>query len=46
MAGLNIQATTGVRGLPITPWAGLGVLAIWACAALLCGGLVLKLRDA
>lgn len=46
MAGLNIQATTGVRGLPITPWAGLGVLAIWACAALLCGGLGLKLRDA
>jgi ABC-2 type transport system permease protein len=46
MAGLNIQATTGVRSLPITPWAGLGVLAVWAGVALLCGGLVLRLRDA
>jgi ABC-2 type transport system permease protein len=45
MAGLNIQATVGVRSLPITPWAGLGVLAVWAGAALLCGGIVLKLRD-
>ena len=26
-AGLAIQATTGLRGLPISPWAGLGVLA-------------------
>jgi ABC-2 type transport system permease protein len=46
MAGLNIQATTGLRGLPITPWAGLGVLAVWAGAALVCGGLVLRFRDA
>jgi ABC-2 type transport system permease protein len=46
MAGLNIQATTGLHGLPITPWAGLGVLALWAAAALLAGGLVFKLRDA
>jgi ABC-2 type transport system permease protein len=46
MAGLNIQATTGLRSLPITPWAGLGVLAVWACAALACGGLLLKFRDA
>jgi ABC-2 type transport system permease protein len=46
MAGLNIQATTGLHGLPITPWAGLGVLAAWAGAAILGGGLVLKLRDA
>ena len=45
-AGLEIQATTGLRGLPIGPWAGLGVLAAWAAAALLAGGLVLRLRDA
>jgi ABC-2 type transport system permease protein len=46
MAGLNIQATTGLKGLAITPWAGLGVLAIWAAAGLLAGGLLLRLRDA
>jgi ABC-2 type transport system permease protein len=46
IAGLTIQDTTGLRGLPITPWAGLGVLAIWAGAALLAGALALRLRDA
>jgi ABC-2 type transport system permease protein len=45
-AGLAIQATTDLSSLPISPWAGLGVLAAWAGAALLVGGLVLKLRDA
>ncbi len=45
-AGLTIQATTGLRNLPISPWDGLGVLAIWAGAALLAGGLVLHVRDA
>jgi ABC-2 type transport system permease protein len=45
-AGLTIQATTGLRDLPISPWGGLGVLAAWAAAALLGGGLVLRLRDA
>ncbi len=45
-AGLAIQATTGLRGLPISPWAGLGVLAAWAAAALLAGGLLLSMRDA
>ena len=40
-AGLAIQATTGLRSLPISPWAGLGVLAAWAAAALLAGGLML-----
>jgi len=45
-AGLEIQASTGLRGLPIGPWAGLGVLAAWAAAALLAGALVLRLRDA
>ena len=41
-AGLAIQATTGLRSLPISPWAGLGVLAAWA----LTGGVLLHLRDA
>jgi ABC-2 type transport system permease protein len=45
-AGLAIQATTGLNTLPISPWAGLGVLAAWAAAALLAGGLLLRLRDA
>jgi ABC-2 type transport system permease protein len=45
-AGLDIEATTGLRGLPLSPWAGLGVLAAWAAAALLAGGLLLRLRDA
>jgi ABC-2 type transport system permease protein len=46
IAGLEIQATTGLRSLPISPWAGLGVLAAWATAALLAGTLLLRLRDA
>ena len=45
-AGLAIQATTGLRSLPISPWAGLGVLAAWAAGALLAGGLLLQIRDA
>jgi ABC-2 type transport system permease protein len=45
-AGLAIQATTDLRSLPISPWAGLGVLAAWTAAALLAGALLLRLRDA
>ena len=45
-AGLAIQATTSLRSLPIGPWAGLGVLAAWAAAAMLAGSLLLHLRDA
>ncbi len=45
-AGLAIQATAGLNSMPISPWAGLGVLAAWASAALLLGGLMLRLRDA
>lgn len=45
-AGLAIQATRDLRGLPIGPWPGLGVLAAWASAALLLGGLLLGRRDA
>jgi len=45
-AGLAIQATTDLGSLPISPWAGLGVTAGWAAAALLAGGLLLRIRDA
>jgi ABC-2 type transport system permease protein len=44
-AGLTIQDTTGGH-LPIGPWGGVAVLAIWAAAALLAGGLLLRCRDA
>jgi ABC-2 type transport system permease protein len=45
-AGLTIQDTTGLHGLPVSPWGGLGVLAAWAAGALLAGGLLLRRRDA
>jgi ABC-2 type transport system permease protein len=45
-AGQSIQATTGLDELPIGPWAGLGVLALWAAGALLSGALALQARDA
>jgi ABC-2 type transport system permease protein len=45
-AGLAIQATTDLPSLPIAPWAGLGVTAGWAAAALVAGGLLLRRRDA
>jgi ABC-2 type transport system permease protein len=45
-AGLAVQATTDLRSLPVSPWAGLGVTAGWAAAALLAAGLLLRMRDA
>jgi ABC-2 type transport system permease protein len=45
-AGLAIQATRNIRSLPISPWAGLGILAIWAAGLLLIGLAILKARDA
>jgi ABC-2 type transport system permease protein len=45
-SGLAVQATTHLDSLPIGPWQGLGVTAAWAAAALLAGGLRLRLRDA
>ncbi|REE96334.1 ABC transporter permease subunit [Thermomonospora umbrina] len=45
-AGLAVQATTDLQHLPIGPWKGLGVLALWAGAALLAGGLLFHRRDA
>jgi ABC-2 type transport system permease protein len=45
-AGLTIQDTTGMHHLPVGPWGGLAVLAIWAAVALLAGGVLLRFRDA
>ena len=45
-AGLCIQATVSLRSLPLTPWQGLGVLALWAAGALITGALILRFRDA
>jgi ABC-2 type transport system permease protein len=45
-AGLYIQATTNLHALPLSPWAGLGVLALWSAGTLLLGALSLSLRDA
>ena len=45
-AGLAIQSTTGLNTLPISPWAGLGVLTAWAAGALVFGGMLLRSRDA
>jgi ABC-2 type transport system permease protein len=45
-AGLAIQATADLPALPVSPWDGLGVLAIWAATALLAGGFLLQWRDA
>ncbi|WP_329364826.1 ABC transporter permease [Streptomyces sp. NBC_00669] len=47
-AGLAVQTTVPavLHTQPIGPWAGLGVLACWAGAALLAGTAVLRARDA
>jgi ABC-2 type transport system permease protein len=45
-AGLDSQTTVGLHGLPLTPWQGLVVVAVWALGALVLGGVVLRLRDA
>jgi ABC-2 type transport system permease protein len=44
--GQDAQATIGVGSLPLTPWQGLGVVALWAAGALLVGALALRYRDA
>jgi ABC-2 type transport system permease protein len=45
-AGLDVQATIGVKALLLTPWQGLGIVALWTACALLLGALALKFRDA
>jgi ABC-2 type transport system permease protein len=44
-AGLAVQATRHLDQLPVGPWPGLGVLAAYAAAALLAGGLAFVIRD-
>ena len=44
-AGLAIQNTVDLATQPLSPWAGVGVIACWAAGALVLGGLVLRLRD-
>jgi ABC-2 type transport system permease protein len=43
---LYAPPTTGLNSLPLTPWQGLGVVALWTAGALLLGALALKFRDA
>jgi ABC-2 type transport system permease protein len=45
-AGLAIQSTRSLETLPIAPWAGLGVLAAYAMAAIAIGTVVFRFRDA
>jgi ABC-2 type transport system permease protein len=45
-AGLYIQATVNLSSLPLTPWQGLGVLALWTAGALIIGALIFRFRDA
>lgn len=44
-AGTAIKATRHLKGLPLSPWAGLGVLTAWALGALVLGGLLFRYRD-
>ncbi|MFI6944123.1 ABC transporter permease [Streptomyces sp. NPDC050418] len=45
-AGLSILATRNLDALPIGPWPGLGVAALWAVGVLGVGWGVLRIRDA
>jgi ABC-2 type transport system permease protein len=45
-AGLTVQATVKLDSLPLQPWEGLAVVAGWAIASLVVGGLILRRRDA
>ncbi len=45
-AGLTVQATRGLDAMPVGPWQGLAVLAAYAGAALLLGGVLFQVRDA
>lgn len=45
-AGLLVEATQGLSGLPLTPWQGLGVLAAWAVGSIVLAALIFHRRDA
>jgi ABC-2 type transport system permease protein len=44
-AAMDSLATSGPRGLPLSPWQGLGVVTLWAAGALVLGGVLLSRRD-
>ena len=44
-AGQTMLSTVDMRGLPIGPWAGLGVAAAWAIVTLGLGAFTLRARD-
>ena len=45
-AGMAVQATRGLDAMPEGPWQDVAVLAAYAGAALLLGGVLFQLRDA
>ncbi|MFF4349483.1 ABC transporter permease [Streptomyces sp. NPDC001530] len=45
-ASVAVQTTVDVDGLPLGPWQGLGVVALWAVGAIAAGGWLLRSRDA
>ncbi|MGW0662342.1 ABC transporter permease subunit [Streptodolium elevatio] len=45
-AGMAVQTTVDMASAPIGPWAGLGVLALWAAGCLALGATALLRRDA
>lgn len=45
-AGQAIQVTMGIDEMPIAPWPGLGILALWAVGAAAAGAATLFRRDA
>ncbi|MFC5185195.1 ABC transporter permease [Actinomadura harenae] len=45
-AGLSVQATKNLAALPLSPWHGLGVLALYTAGCLALGALLFRLRDA
>ncbi len=44
-AGMSVQATLRLDELSISPWRGLGVLALYAVGSLLAGALTFRFRD-
>jgi ABC-2 type transport system permease protein len=42
----SLSSTVDVGGLPLSPWAALGVVALWSAAGLALGGSALMRRDA
>ncbi|MBW8806052.1 MAG: ABC transporter permease [Catenulisporales bacterium] len=45
-AGLTVQTTIDLAQQPLSPWQGIGVLAVWAFGALAVGAVVMRSRDA